>query len=67
MRGATPGWDNVSEIIFQEDNEIGRSEVGFEKKGLEYESEKRVGITPVKEEAEGLLHLGSSLLGMGTR
>ena len=29
--------------------------MGFEKKGLEYESEKRVGITPVKEEAEGLL------------
>ena len=41
--------------------------MGFEKKGSEYESEKRVGITPVKEEAEGLLHLGSSLLGMGTR
>jgi len=51
----------------QDENEIGRSEMGFEKKGLEFESEKRVGITPVKEEAEGLLHLGSSLLGMGTR
>ena len=59
---------SVKELfMFQEDNEIGRSEVGFEKKGLEFESEKRVGITPVKEEAEGLLHLGSSLLGMGTR
>ena len=34
----------------QDENEIGRSEVGFEKKGLEFESEKRVGITPVKEE-----------------
>ena len=53
--------------FFQEENEIGRSELGFEKKSLEYESEKRVGIAPVKEEAEGLLHLGSSLLGMGTR
>jgi len=38
----------------QEENEIGRSEVGLE---------RRVG----KEEAEGLLELGSSLLGMGTR
>ena len=70
-------WDIVVEIIadivsdkvyiFQEENEIGRSEVGFEKKSFEYESEKRVGIAPLKEEAEGLLHLGSSLLGMGTR
>ena len=41
--------------------------MGFEKKGMEYESEQRVGITPVKEEAEGLLQFGSSLLGMGTR
>ena len=63
------GWPHISEIsfFFQEENEIGRSELGFEKKSLEYESEKRVGIAPVKEEAEGLLHLGSSLLGMGTR
>ena len=38
----------------QEENEIGRSEVGLE---------RRLG----KEEAEGLLELGSSLLGMGTR
>ena len=62
-------WDNLIKIFFvQDENEIGRSEVGIEKKGLEFESEKRVvDITPVKEEAEGLIHLGSSLLGMGTR